>query len=429
MDYIGWITLGCFAGLAWHVVGQVRWSLRRLDACPNVIETEGVSPPVQVVLCLKGGDPFLNRTLRQLAAQDYSQYRVSIVVDSETDEAWEHARRAQEEGPVGRFEILVRRRAYSQASRRASSLCTALEQLSEEMEIIVLCDGDAVVPSNWLSQLVRGFSNPEVMAVSGNRWYLPRRGLASYSRYYWNALAVPAMEEFDIPWAGSLAFRRELYRDGEFRTVLRTAFSEDTAIAAYLRRKGMRFQHLPRLKVVNEEQATLVSYWGFLVRQMLAARLHHPDWNKVLMHALILGGTVWGLLPLAAVAGLRASGIAWGGVAIYAAAVFLSVAAYERRLYGILQRSDGLVEMDFSLGRGILMVCAMIMTAVIYPAAVMRAWTARRHLWRGILYQIERRGIRVISEAGLQLDTVHPPVAKPQFTSSVSATGIKTPVK
>lgn len=75
------------------------------------------------------------------------------------------------------------------------------------------------------------------------------------------------------------------------------------------------------------------------------------------------------------------------------------------------------------------MVCAMIMTAVIYPAAVVRAWTARRHLWRGILYQIERRGIRVISEAGLRLDTVHAPVAKPQFTSSVSVTGIKTPVK
>jgi cellulose synthase/poly-beta-1,6-N-acetylglucosamine synthase-like glycosyltransferase len=44
-------------------------------------------PPAIVVLCLRGGDPFLHHSLGRLIHQDYPRYRVRIVVDSPEDSA------------------------------------------------------------------------------------------------------------------------------------------------------------------------------------------------------------------------------------------------------------------------------------------------------------------------------------------------------
>src|SRR5579871_2214250 len=44
-------------------------------------------PKVQVLLCLRGVDPFLDRCLSGLANQDYPDYRVTIILDSWDDEA------------------------------------------------------------------------------------------------------------------------------------------------------------------------------------------------------------------------------------------------------------------------------------------------------------------------------------------------------
>ncbi|MCA9093560.1 MAG: hypothetical protein KDA68_08750, partial [Planctomycetaceae bacterium] len=87
MDGIGFLTAVFFLGLAVHAWWQLRGACRTLgdgkDAEP-ACDSDG--PEVGVVLCLKGADPFLEKTFRQLATQDYARYRVLIVVDSEEDE-------------------------------------------------------------------------------------------------------------------------------------------------------------------------------------------------------------------------------------------------------------------------------------------------------------------------------------------------------
>jgi len=402
MDGIGFLTAVFFLGLAVHAWWQLRGACGTLGKVLDGGETEPVcdpdGPEVGVVLCLKGADPFLEKTFRQLATQDYARYRVLIVVDSEEDEACEAARRAERMYGGDRFRIIIRHREYAQCSRRASSLLSALEGLADEVEIVVLCDGDAVVPRTFLGQLVRGLSEKGVMAVSGNRWYVPSGGnLASFSRYYWNALAVPAMEQFGIPWAGSLAFRSELFRSPGFRKTLRTAFSEDTAIAAHLRRQRMKYKSLPLLKVVNQESTTLSGYWGFLVRQMLAVKLHHPDWGKILVHGVALGVAVWVLLPLVVFMGPVGMSVTAASVLVYATTVLVMVEVYDRRLRGMIPEM-GRAE-ETSMGRRLRFVCGMVMTALVYPLAVMRAWTTRTHCWRGIRYRVGKNRIQVVTES------------------------------
>lgn len=402
MEWIGLLASLLFVGLAAHAWWQLRASrevltqgdsLSAIDSCIGCDQ-----PEVRIVLCLKGADPFLDRTFRQLASQDYRNYRVLIVVDSESDEAFGLANSARLNYGKDRFEIMIRRREYAECSRRANSLLTALEELPENVEVVVLCDGDAVVPTNLLTQLVHGLSEEGVMAVSGNRWYAPAEAnLASYSRYFWNALAVPSMEQFGIPWAGCLAFRRSLFCHPGFRKTLRTAFSEDTAIAGHLRRQGLKYKSLPLLKIINEESTTFSSYWGFLVRQMLAVKLHHPDWNKILLHGLILGFTVWILLPLALFSGVVGILATLGSIAVYASTILSMARSYEQQLLRVIPRKNAAENLSFRWRMVIL--GGLILTALVYPLAVIRAWTTRTHLWRGIRYQIGRNRVRVLAKA------------------------------
>src|ERR1043165_3087246 len=54
-------------------------------------------PRACVILCLRGTDPFLKDCLTGLLHQDYPAYRARIIIDSETDPAWDvvHQRLAQ----------------------------------------------------------------------------------------------------------------------------------------------------------------------------------------------------------------------------------------------------------------------------------------------------------------------------------------------
>src|SRR5438045_488739 len=63
----------------------------RTGLAPKSRVADASLPRVAVLLSLRGADPDLARNLRSLMSQDYPAYELSIVVDSETDPAWEMA--------------------------------------------------------------------------------------------------------------------------------------------------------------------------------------------------------------------------------------------------------------------------------------------------------------------------------------------------
>lgn len=407
MDGWGTAAFAIFAALSAHLAVQFRrcFASLRADCEPA---SGGHSPTAQIIICLRGRDPFLARCLDRLARQDYPAFRITIVVDSVTDEAWPDVRRLLDVYGGDLVQALVRDRSLPECSRRASSLCTALDRFTDDVEIVALCDGDAVVHPLWLRQLVDGLQNSGAKVVSGNRWYSPPdTSIASHSRYWWNALAAPMMLDFGIPWAGSMAFHRSLANDPAFRTCLQHAFSEDTAIAGFLRARAQRTSMVPRLLVVNEEATTPRAYWNFLIRQMLAARLHHPDWPWILLHALAIGCAIGVLLPISIARGPTAALGALSGLGLFALTIAALTGLFERRLRRVLPERITF-SAPLAKGRIASSFFGLVATAVIYPAAVIVATFVRRHEWRGVQYRIDSKGARVLrDDSGRRLHQAH----------------------
>src|SRR6516162_5459937 len=63
-------------------------------------------PKTAVILCLRGGDPFLSACLNGVLNQDYPDYDVRIVVDAKSDPSWRVAEAAIARSPSSRVQLL-----------------------------------------------------------------------------------------------------------------------------------------------------------------------------------------------------------------------------------------------------------------------------------------------------------------------------------
>jgi len=381
----------------WHFlpcISELKAALKR----DSVLENDFV-PSARVILCLRGSDPFLHRCLRGLMNQNYPDYKVLIVIDSPQDDVLPQVQHLLRDTNESRFDILFRDQIFPHCSRRASSLFCGLNHVPDETDVIVMCDADAIPHPTWLRELVAPLQEPFTVATSGNRWYAPLvLTMGGLCRYFWNALAFRAMYKYRIPWCGSLAMRRDLFRDPEFQHCLKHAFSEDTALAGFLANKKQHARPIVSLVMLNEETVKLKSFWGFLVRQMLAARLNHPHWPTILSEAIVILLVMWVLLPLSIMQGPESLAW-WGAGALVFDIVVLSVVGYfERLVRQFLWKHRQQKAAPFSLLRILMMPVGLAVTGFIYPIAVAVTVFVRYHEWRGIIYRIESRGITILHE-------------------------------
>ncbi|QDT54373.1 Glycosyl transferase family 2 [Caulifigura coniformis] len=387
MIWGGLLTLAVFCVLTVAVILQVLPCIRKIRE-RAVRPTESRWPCVQVILSLKGTDPFLERCLERLAAQDYPDYQVTVVVDSLEDPAWQQASAAEEVYGREVMDLQVRSHQGRTCTRKLSNQLSAFSTLRPEVEIVVLCDGDAVVHRTWLKELVSGLDDSRLAAVSANRWFSPPGcDVASLSRHYWNALAIPTQQQHRILWAGSLAMRRSIVDESGFREAFEHGFADDAVIAAYLTRTGRPYEVLGTTYVVNSETTTIRGYWNFLVRQMLCVRLDHPRWRPIFLHAVVLAVAFALFLPALFVAGPMAMALGYLGLCIYGLTLLILTSVYDRELRRTFPEIEAL-DVPVSRQRVLMALPALLFTSAIYPAATIAAASTRSHLWRGVEYQL-----------------------------------------
>lgn len=383
--------------VVWHFlpcISELKAALKR-----NSVITNDYAPSARVILCLRGSDPFLHRCLRGLMNQNYPDYKVLIVIDSPQDDVLPQVEHLLRDTDKSRFDILFRNQLFPHCSRRASSLFCGLNHVPDDTEVIVMCDADAIPHPTWLRELVAPMQDSLTVAASGNRWYAPMvLTMGGLCRYFWNALAFRAMYRYRIPWCGSLAMRRDLFRDPDFQHCLKHAFSEDTALAGFLANKKQHAHPIVSLVVLNEETVKLKSFWGFLVRQMLAARLNHPHWPTILTEATVIFAVMWVLLPLSIIQGKDS--LTWWlvGAATFDTIVLSVIGYFESLVRQCLWKHRSQKAAPFNLLRILMMPVGLAVTGFIYPIAVAVTVFVRYHEWRGVIYRIESHGITTVRE-------------------------------
>ncbi len=399
IDPVGIISLLLCAWLTTEALLQFVPLLTALRAAPTKARPEipeSSLPEARVFLCLRGTDPFLDRCLNGLATQNYPRYKVIIIVDSGADEAFPQAMALQQKYGQDRIDVILRKYLLPTCARKASSLLIGLEQLDDHVEVIVICDGDTVPHKTWLRDLMRPLILEGAKATSGNRWYVPESPtLGSMVRYFWNAFAVPCMYQEGIIWAGSMAISRDVFRDPEFMDAMRLAFSEDTKLAGYLHKKGYLAVPQPDIPVINSETVTLTAFWGFLVRQILAAKLHHPSWPLVFRSAMLAGCEIWILLPLAIYRGSSAL-VPWSiGILIYGTVTHVCIGCCEWHIRRFVKTTRNQTVSPYGWRRIMIQIPAFAILGLVYPIAVLTAAFAKTHVWRGVTYQVLRDRVQL----------------------------------
>ena len=378
------------------------WFIAALLRFRRPLPSDERCPKAAIVLCLRGCDPFLENCLAALLRQDYPDYRLHIVIDRADDPARMAVDQAIEQWGTDRLDVQFLTERRETCSLKCSSLVQAVRGLDEAVEVVALVDADSAPHASWLRELVAPLASEQVGAATGNRWYMPQRaGWGALFRYLWNAAAIVQMYWYRIAWGGTLAVKTRVIRDLNLLDRWGHALCEDTMLLSELGRAGLRVEFVPSLIMVNREDCELIACLRWISRQLLVARLYHPGWPLVAWHGilttLLLGAALGG--AVVAVALGDAVGAAWlgGALLVYQAAMILLLSPMEWAVRRIV-RARG-ESTDWMGGKALRVLLALPLTQVMYPVALAMAMTARRTIWRKVVYEIGRgREIRRLND-------------------------------
>lgn len=136
---------------------------RRLIGKPAMPPPGYVWPKVSVhIPAYRESPTVLIQTLESVAALDYPNFEVLVVVNNTPDEAlWGPVAAACERlGPHFKFLNLL-----NVAGFKAGALNLAMPSMDPAVEVIALLDADYVVKPNWLKDLVPLFADPQIALV------------------------------------------------------------------------------------------------------------------------------------------------------------------------------------------------------------------------------------------------------------------------
>jgi hypothetical protein len=356
----------------------------------------GPWPRACVLLCVRGDDPSLVACLEGLLRQDYPDYQVRIVVDSEVDPAWPviHAVLARHEESRVRVQVEVLRQPLATCSLKVSGQLQALSDLEGDFEAVVLIDADAVPAPDWLRAMVLPLRDPAVGAATGIRWFAPPpASWGALIRHAYNAGSYPHMMVFHCFWGGSLALRAEVFRSEVLRQVWAHSFCDDNSLSHVLRQLNLRLAFVAAATQVNAEDIDLNRCRNFILRQLLCVRLDHILWWPVFVCNQL---TSLALMACAALAALGL-GLGRGAWALLPGGV---VAVYLVGMFGALLTMESLIRRNARLrgvpvppwrptwrivpaALGTLFLAGQLMVAILRP---------RKVVWRGITYDIAGPG-------------------------------------
>ena len=254
------------------------------------------TPPAVIVVPFKDIDSAGVANIHALFRQDYPDYRVIAVVESEDDPALPVLQRelAAAQNGSTRGDIVVAGLSGPHQGQKVHNQLAALDHLERFRphnqprhpdEVWVFADSDAVPNRAWLGRLIGPLQKRESNAVTtGYRWFVPGRG--SRARFPLGAQVAScinagvatfmAYDRFAFAWGGSMALRAETAERGGLRERWAGALSDDYQMTALARGLGMRVYFIPACLVESPLTFDLPAFLEFARRQYVITRVHAP---------------------------------------------------------------------------------------------------------------------------------------------------------
>lgn len=155
-------------------------------------------------------------------------------------------------------------------------------------EVIFFTDTDVIVPPNWVSSMVRIFSDPAVNVVGGaTKAYKPSTECERFEEYRMIRLYGTTSGERDVLPTCNLAIRHVVFDvSGMFDDDFNTAAGEDYELCMRIRRYGFKIIYEPAIQVYHMNVKTLKGLFLKAFRYGRAEQLWHhkskyPYWKRL----------------------------------------------------------------------------------------------------------------------------------------------------
>ncbi len=255
-------------------------------------------PKAVIIVPCKGLEHDFEENIRALFNQDYREYEIFFVTESEADPAY--AVLSQLIKQSRRAAWMVVAGAARGRGQKVHNLCAAIEMLNSidrRAEVLVFADSDARPSKPWLAELVAPLADKRIGATTGFRWYLPVNwSLASALLSVWNAGAISLLgERSSFAWGGATAIRRENFEKLGVINGWQGAVSDDYVLTSLIHDARQRIKFVPQCLVPSFAETKFGELLEFTTRQMRITRVYSPRvWRLASFTHTIYNLTFWG---------------------------------------------------------------------------------------------------------------------------------------
>ena len=245
---------------------------------------------VALIIAVKGVSENFSGFLDFILGQDYPDYRVIFVTESENDPAYLAIQKRLDE--FNRVRLIVAGNAVHTGQKVYNQLA-AFKILEATDRIVAFADGDLLGRSDWLSCLVLPLNLSQADFTTGYRWFIPANPSLP-NRIL--ALIGTAIEPLIGPnwrmclWGGSMAMTREVFEELKIPINLDGSINDDARISQLARQSGKRMRYVRSVAAPSPVDFTWSSLFEFGRRQYFQLRIYQPSlwWMALLIPLLFL---------------------------------------------------------------------------------------------------------------------------------------------
>ncbi len=350
-------------------------------------------PRTVLIVPCKGIDIDFEKNITSFFEQDFNNYRLWFVVESEQDPAYEKLRNLRESlGPQSQaLESKIWIAGIGKiCSQKIHNLLYGCERIGDDVEVLAFADSDICVRRDWLSHLVYPLHSEKTGVASGYRWFVPKRNnLPTLALSAGNAKVAQLLGNsiFNQAWGGSMAVRVKVFRELDIPKIWQTALSDDLSLSEAIKKAKFRVAFVPACMAASFEDTTWPKAFEFVRRQFLITKVFSPGtwWFSVISMTGSMFAT-WGTLTVALFAAINGLANLWFFIAVPAAALASQFARACMRQFVASQLLRGeLNHMKLAIVSDILFfwVWSIILWVLIVSTSIGRTIS-----WRGIRYKM-----------------------------------------
>ena len=348
------------------------------------------SPSVQVFVPCKGLTPELKDNIEALLHQDYPDFTLFVITESNNDPA----------APLLASMATADRRLHHVVAGYATRCCQKNQNLLKGIDyakqhqpegvIYVFADMDIRPSRDWLRNITLPLSDKGVFAVSGFRSLLPQGNrFAEHLHTSFNAFQCMAMTEkrYAGMWGGSMALQRSNFEKYAVGEKWSTAMVDDLSLTAVIKKNRLKRVFSPDCLVYSRDafrQLQQVLIWFTRQAQYAAVYLRLYLTLGLCLNSIMLVGMF--MLPIALITSF--SGLTPGWFAAFHGC-FLVTFVSSMWLLSSFRKQRGF-EMRW------LIYAPLFLLFGTYCG--WRGFFSKRMVWAGIVYHVDYRGIVLAME-------------------------------